>query len=65
MPFPDFLAVLVEPESVIDGLEEKVSVFVKFLAVVIQLSINMERHKDNPFLYNFLIVRAGKIHSIK
>ena len=56
MPAPDLPADAVESESVIDGLEEKVSAFIKFLAAIIQLSVSVERHKDCPCLFFFFIV---------
>ena len=56
MPVPDLAADPVESESVIDGLEEKVSAFIKFLAAIIQLSVSVERHKDRLCLFFSFIV---------
>ena len=56
MSVPDFSADPVESKSVIDGLEEKVSALIKFLAVIIQLSVSVERHKDSPCLFFFFVV---------
>lgn len=55
MPFPD-LPGPVKSEPIINRLQEKVSAYIKFLAVVIQLPVGMEWDKDRPgliFLFIF------------
>ena len=42
MAVPDLPADPVEPEPVVDRLEEKVSTLIKFLVVIVQLPVGME-----------------------
>ena len=61
MPFAYLSADLLEAKPIIDGLQEKIVAFIKFLAVIIQRPVDMKGNQDSPGLLPFLYFSVSSL----